>query len=78
MKHIETVCVDEAAGRRIARLNNLKVTGFLGITIASIKERENIEIKEIIDNMKKRGIWVSDKLKNKAIELAENAMKQCD
>jgi DNA phosphorothioation-dependent restriction protein DptG len=77
-EHIETVCIDEAAGRRIARLNNLKVTGSLGITIASIKEGENIEIKEIINNMKKRGIWVSDELKNKAIELAENAMEKRD
>jgi DNA phosphorothioation-dependent restriction protein DptG len=59
-------------------LNNLKVTGSLGITIASIKEGENIEIKEIINNMKKRGIWVSDELKNKAIELAENAMEKRD
>ncbi|MFO7881138.1 MAG: DUF3368 domain-containing protein [Kosmotogaceae bacterium] len=77
-EYIKTVCIDEAAGRRIARLNNLKVTGSLGITIASIKEGENIKIKEIINNMKKRGIWVSDELKNKAIELAENAMKKRD
>ena len=33
-ENIKTVCIDEVAGRRIARLNNLKVTGSLGIIIS--------------------------------------------
>ena len=32
-ENIQTVCIDEAVGRRIARLNNLSLTGLIGILL---------------------------------------------
>ena len=69
--NIETVCIDEAAGRRIARLNNLKLTGSLGIIIFAINNGENIDLEKAIKNMRSKGIWISDQLKEKALDLIE-------
>lgn len=71
-KNIETVCIDEAAGRRIARLNNLKLTGSLGIIISAINNGENIDLEKIIKNMKNNGVWISDQLRKKAFDLIKN------
>ncbi len=35
---IETVCIDEHLGRRVARLNGLRVTGSLGVLIRAKRE----------------------------------------
>lgn len=35
---IKTVCIDEAVGRRVARLNDLSLTGSLGILMRAKKE----------------------------------------
>jgi len=70
-KNIETVCIDEAAGRRIARLNNLKLTGSLGIIISAINNGENIDLKKLIKNMRNNGVWISDQLKEKALDLID-------
>ena len=74
-KNIETVCIDEAAGRRIARLNNLKLTGSLGIIISAINNGENINLEKAIRNMRSKGIWISDQLKEKALNLALNKIE---
>ncbi|MCG8542065.1 MAG: DUF3368 domain-containing protein [Clostridia bacterium] len=62
---IETVCIDEIAGRRIARLNNL-----IGIIISAIRNGERIDIKNVINNMRINRVWISKKLEAKAIKLA--------
>jgi len=69
--NINTVCIDETAGRRIARLNNLKVTGSLGIIISAIKSGEEIDIVRVIDNMKNNGVWIGKELASKAIRLID-------
>jgi predicted nucleic acid-binding protein len=66
---IEIVCIDEVSGRRIARLSDLKVTGSLGIVIKAIKEGSDIKIEEVIDKMKKNGIWLSASLEKEALRL---------
>lgn len=43
---IQTVCIDEAVGRRIARLNGLTVTGSLGIMIRAKKEGNSFRLRE--------------------------------
>lgn len=43
---IQTVCIDEAVGRRIARLNGLTVTGSLGIMIRAKKEGHSFRLRE--------------------------------
>ena len=68
-ENIRTVCIDESAGRRIARLNNLKLTGSLGIIISAINNGENIDLEKAINNMRSNGIWISEKLKEKAKKL---------
>ncbi|MBS3812105.1 MAG: hypothetical protein KGY44_09750 [Halanaerobiales bacterium] len=71
-KNIETVCIDEAAGRRIARLNNLKLTGSLGIIISVINNGKDIDLEKVISTMRNNGIWISDKLKEKALYLIKS------
>lgn len=67
---IPTVCIDEAVGRRIARLHGLKVTGSLGILIAAKKGGYDISIREAVCKMHEAGIWLSEKVKKSAIDLA--------
>jgi len=69
---IKTVCIDEVAGRRVARLNNLKLTGSIGIVISAIKNGEQLEIKNVIEKMRTNGVWISDNLEKEAIKLIKN------
>jgi len=59
---ISTVCIDEAVGRRIARLNQLKLTGSVGILIKAKNTGYNLDIKKSLDRMKSQGIWLSDRV----------------
>ncbi len=60
---IHTVCIDEVVGRRVARLNNLKLTGSLGIIIKGLKMGFiKIDFDEIIYNMKSQNIYISNSL----------------
>lgn len=59
---IDTVCIDEAVGRRIARLNGLKLTGSLGVLIRAKRELGGISITDAIESMRRKGIWISDQL----------------
>ncbi len=69
-KKITTVCIDEAIGRRIARLNGLSLTGCLGILLKAKQKGYNISIRNCIDNMKKSHIYLSQNLIDCAIEQA--------
>jgi predicted nucleic acid-binding protein len=55
---IDTVCIDEAIGRRIARLNGLKLTGSIGILIRAKKNGLNFSMRSAIDQMQSRGIYL--------------------
>ena len=68
---IEKVCIDEAAGRRIARLNGLSVTGSLGFLIQAIHKGYSIDLAEVMKSMRMFGIWISPALEKKAMELLE-------
>jgi predicted nucleic acid-binding protein len=65
---ITTVCIDEAAGRRIARLNGLSVTGSIGILIRAKKEGANISIRVMLENMRKHGVWLSQAVIDTALK----------
>lgn len=67
---IDTVCIDEVTGRRIARLHDLNVTGSLGVLLNAKSEGLEISIRESIKNMEKKGIYLSPGLVNKAIEIS--------
>lgn len=59
-QEIQTVCIDEAVGRRIARLYNLSVTGSIGILLRAKREGHISSIREAIERMKDRGIWLGE------------------
>jgi len=70
--HIPTVAIDEKAGRRIARLNSLKVTGSLGILIRAKKQGLIDNLADCIARMRDKGIWISPSLIQQAlIEVGE-------
>ena len=56
---IETVCIDESIGRRIARLNGLNLTGSIGILIRARKNGSAFSMRNAIDRMQSRGIYLS-------------------
>ncbi len=70
-KEINTVCIDETVGRRVARLNNLRVIGSLGIIIFGIKNGEDINLEDVIKNMRENGIWISKNLEKEAKRLVK-------
>ena len=67
---IQTVCIDETVGRRIARLSGLQVTGSLGVLLKAKMEGYPIRIAEAISRLRQRGIWLSDRVVRDALEQA--------
>lgn len=67
---ISTVCIDEAVGRRIARLNGLSITGSIGILLRAKQEGIHVSIRAALANMRRHGIWVSSDLVAAAIKFA--------
>jgi len=69
-QNIQTVCIDETAGRRIAKLSGLTVTGSIGVMLRAKKEGMDLSLHDAILNMKTRGIWLSEKVINFALREA--------
>ena len=67
-KKIQTVCIDETVGRRIARLNGLILTGSLGIMIRAKKEGHTFLLHEAINRMLARGVRLSERIINFALK----------
>lgn len=61
-ENIQTVCIDEAAGRRVARLHGLSVTGSVGILLRAKQEGYSFSMRQAITRMKTRGIWLSGRV----------------
>ena len=61
-KNIHTVCIDESVGRRIARLNKLKLTGSIGILIRAKKAGCDFSMHDAIKQMQSKGIYLSQKV----------------
>ncbi len=66
-KSINVVCIDEKVGRRIARLNNLTLIGSIGILIKAKELGYIASIKEAINKMQTKGIYLSDNVINFAL-----------
>lgn len=56
---LKRVCIDESAGRRVARLSNLNVTGSIGMLIKAKSLGYEVSIPEALARMRERGIWLS-------------------
>lgn len=72
---IDTVCIDEKCGRRVARLNSLKVTGSIGILLRARKEGHPINIPESIERMQERNIWLSSSVIDFALNFSSDGGK---
>lgn len=59
---IHTVCIDEAVGRRVARLNGLDLTGSIGVLIRARKNGLDFSMREAINRMQSNGIYLSQKV----------------
>ena len=69
-ENIQTVCIDEAVGRRIARLSGLSLTGSIGILLRAKQEGYPLSIKESIKKMLNRNIRLSQKVIDFALKQA--------
>lgn len=69
-ERIRTVCIDESAGRRMARLNDLLVTGSVGILLRARREGHPFSMREALQRMKSRGIWLSQSVEDFALREA--------
>lgn len=67
---IPLVGIDERAGRRLARLCGLEVTGSLGILIRARKCGHVPSLRECMQNMSRAGIWLGVELKAEVLRLA--------
>ncbi len=66
---VRTVCIDEAVGRRIARLSGLNVIGSIGVMILAKKQGADIDIRKAIQEMRRHGVWISQELEQKAMSI---------
>lgn len=67
-ENIHTVCIDEAMGRRIARLNGLKLTGSIGVLIRAKRAGFDFSMREATNRMQSHGIFLSQKVIDFAIK----------
>lgn len=65
---VRTVCIDEVSGRRIARLQGLLVTGSIGILLRAKREGYLHSIREVVERMESKGIWLSERVKRFALQ----------
>jgi predicted nucleic acid-binding protein len=59
---INTVAIDERAGRRLARIHGLRVTGSLGILLKAKKQKMIPSLNDCITRMRHHGIWIAEDL----------------
>lgn len=67
-ENIHTVCIDESMGRRIARLNGLKLTGSIGVMIRAKQDGFDFSMREAINRMQSQGIYLSQKVVDFALK----------
>lgn len=65
---IERVCIDEAVGRRVARLNGLTVTGSIGILVKARRSGYPVDMPAALERMREHGIWLADEVVRFALE----------
>lgn len=66
-QNIQTVCIDEAVGRRYARLSGLSVTGSIGILLRAKREGYPVNMSQSLEQMLDRGIRLSASVINFAL-----------
>jgi predicted nucleic acid-binding protein len=69
-ENIQTVCIDESVGRRIARLNGLKLTGSIGVLVRAKQNGFDFSMLDAIKRMQSQGIYLSEHVINFALQQA--------
>lgn len=69
-QEIPVVCIDEAVGRRVARLSGLRLTGSVGILLKAKQKDPSFSIKDAIDRMLAHNIRLSQKVIDFALNQA--------
>ena len=59
---LSLTCIDETAGRRVARLCGLEVTGSVGILLKAKRLGFEVSIAQALERMQAQGIWLSDRV----------------
>ncbi len=70
LRSITRVAIDEIAGRRMARLYGLKVTGALGILLKARQSGYPMRMRTMIDRMLHKGIYLSSTLVTEVLKIA--------
>ena len=70
-EQIPTVAIDEAVGRRVAKLCGLQLTGSVGILLKARAQGFDFSMRTALERMRARGIWLSQGLVDSALKLAE-------
>ena len=73
LHEIDTVAIDEKAGRRLARIHGLNVTGSIGILLKAKRHGFLPNLGECIARMRAHGIWISAELTQEALHRANEA-----
>jgi predicted nucleic acid-binding protein len=66
--NLDLVCIDEVVGRRIARLSGLRLTDSIGILLKAKQLGFTLSIPDALAAMRKRGIWLSERVIRFALE----------
>lgn len=64
----DLIILDEKLGRFHAKHADLKVTGTIGILIKAKSEGLIKELKPLLDELKDKDVWISEKLKNEILK----------
>ena len=67
---VRTVCIDEVVGRRIARLNDLDLTGSVGVLIRAYRQDQGFSMQGALQRMQERGIRLGDQVMEFALREA--------
>lgn len=59
---LSLVCIDETAGRRVARLCELTLTGSVGILLKAKRLGYDVSIPNALERMRAQGIWLSERV----------------
>jgi predicted nucleic acid-binding protein len=65
----DLILLDEALGRYHAKHAGLKVTGIIGILIKAKNQSLITELKPLIFELREKGVWLSDNLIERILEL---------
>jgi len=66
----DLVIIDEDKARKIAKLNNLKCTGTIGVLLDAKREGKIFQLKPFLDRLIAEEIYISDYLYNNAMVLS--------